>query len=267
MAAPAHDMAALAGSMRTTPLFTPILPPRIASIFHEELVKWKRERREHEAKLRGRCRVSGEVYIAVEYVIDAFESDLFDVFCDLKLQILVAEVAEGVLVADIKHTEDNVKNNTLPEIKTLFKKHLKISMGESDVKARIFDYFRIFSRITGSQREADGVREKCKRLMLSLQPSTLKQEVKLCQVIERNDNQYEHSSAKATANASKPTVKPLGPCPKCKEMHWLHECIQVIEDKKEDLFQRLRDPKKAKESRPKHELTEIYCQYKICYKD
>ncbi|KAE8964420.1 hypothetical protein PR003_g24363 [Phytophthora rubi] len=162
-------------------------PPRIDSISHEALVKWMRDRREYEAKLRARCRVSGESYDAVvESVVDAFESDLLDVFCDLKLHLPLKDVTEGMLLTEIKSIVDSVKNSTLPDIKALFKKELKMNMGESDVAARVLDYFRAFNRIMMDNglkecfQDADGSREKCKRLTASLQPASLKKEVKQC---------------------------------------------------------------------------------------
>nr|KAE8939573.1 hypothetical protein PF009_g10579 [Phytophthora fragariae] len=188
MTSPGHGShVSTAGSTGTVPLFTPILPPRIDSISHEALVKWMRDRREYEAKLRARCRVSGEDYnVVVESVVDAFESDLLDVFCDLKLHLPLKDVTEGVLLAEIKSIVDSVKNSTLPDIKALFKKELKMNMGESDVAARVLGYFRAFNRIMMDNglkecfQDADGSREKCKRLVASLQPASLKKEVKQC---------------------------------------------------------------------------------------
>ncbi|KAE8989490.1 hypothetical protein PR003_g9976 [Phytophthora rubi] len=185
MTSPGHGShVSTAGSTGTVPLFTPILPPTIS---HEALVKWMRDRREYEAKLRARCRVSGESYDAVvESVVDAFESDLLDVFCDLKLHLPLKDITEDMLLAEIKSIVDSVKNSTLPDIKDLFKKKLKMNMGESDVAARVLDYFRAFNRIMmdNGLKECfqgdDGSREKCKRLVASLQPASLKKEVKQC---------------------------------------------------------------------------------------
>ncbi|KAE8954299.1 hypothetical protein PR001_g32554, partial [Phytophthora rubi] len=188
MTSPGHGShVSTAGSTGTVPLFNPILPPRIDTISHVALVKWMRDRREYEAKLRARCRVFGEDYNAVvEFVVDAFESDLLDVFCDLKLHLTMKDVTEGVLLAEIKSIVDSVKNSTLPDIKAPFKKELKMNMGESDVAARVLNYFRAFNRIMMDNglkecfQDADGSREKCKRLMASLQPASLKKEVKQC---------------------------------------------------------------------------------------
>ncbi|KAG2785497.1 hypothetical protein PC129_g15525 [Phytophthora cactorum] len=96
------------------PLFTPMVPPTIPTISHEALVKWKRDRREYGDKLRARCRISGEDYdTVVEPVTNAFEPDLLDVFCDLKLRQASADVTEGMLIAEIEYIVTSVKNNTV----------------------------------------------------------------------------------------------------------------------------------------------------------
>ncbi|KAE9002142.1 hypothetical protein PF010_g22034 [Phytophthora fragariae] len=123
-------------------------------------MKWMRDRREYEAKLRARCRVSGEDYDAVvDSVVDAFESDLLDVFCDLKLHPPLKDIAEGVLLAKMKSIVDSVKNSTLPDIKALFKKELKMNMGESDVAARLLDYLEGLTAHRGLLRGHAGPRQ------------------------------------------------------------------------------------------------------------
>eukprot|EP00644_Phytophthora_capsici_P009852 jgi/Phyca11/50464/gw1.39.345.1 len=136
------------GPTGTVPLFTPILPPMIESVSHEALVRWKRERRDYESKMQARCRVTGEDYEAVvQSIKDSFQPQLLDVFCDLKLN-----------------------NDTLPDIKELFKKNLVINLRESDVNARLIDYYKVFNSIvdenglTGCFSGPNGTKEKCKRL-------------------------------------------------------------------------------------------------------
>ncbi|KAG2785702.1 hypothetical protein PC129_g15514 [Phytophthora cactorum] len=61
-----------------------------------------------------------------------------------------------------------------------------MNMGENNAEARVLDYFKTFNRITMDNglaecfSQTDGVREKCKRLVASLQPKTLQKEVKPC---------------------------------------------------------------------------------------
>ncbi|OWZ01011.1 hypothetical protein PHMEG_00027680, partial [Phytophthora megakarya] len=188
------------------------------------LVKWQRDRRDYEDKLRARCRVSGEEYAAVvESVVQAFDPELLDVFCSLKLQVDADTVTDEVLITEIKGIVNSVKNNTLPDIKALFGKELKMRMNESDVEARVLDYFKLFNKnvkdngLTECFGGAEQTREKSMRLMASLTPVSLKQEVKQC----------------------------------CKEMHWLRDDTKATEDEKVDLLKQLREARKVKKARTK----------------
>ncbi|GMF31530.1 unnamed protein product [Phytophthora fragariaefolia] len=101
--------------------------------------------------------VSGEDYDTVlTPIIQSFDAELLDTFCDLRLGKGVQDVTEGMLIAEIDHIAGSVKNDTLPDIKALFKSKLRLNMTEDDVDAR------------------------CKRLVASLHPATLKDEVKRC---------------------------------------------------------------------------------------
>ncbi|GMF49571.1 unnamed protein product [Phytophthora fragariaefolia] len=104
---------------------------------------------EYEAKLRSRCRVTGEVYEAVAAtIIDSFDSDLLDTFCEMKLGVAAADVTEGMLTAEIEHTVSSIKKDILPDVKSLFKKKLKFNFSESDVEARVVDYSNCFNKST-----------------------------------------------------------------------------------------------------------------------
>ncbi|GMF60749.1 unnamed protein product [Phytophthora fragariaefolia] len=156
---------------RNGPTLHSMMPPRITLISPGALVKWNRERREYEEKLKAPCRISGEDYdTVVESVSSAFEADshytdLLDAFCDFKLHKESSDVTDGMLLAEIAHIVDIVKNNTLPDIKELFKRGLKLIMGESDVEAGVLDYFKMFNRIMTDNclkeffKDADGRRE------------------------------------------------------------------------------------------------------------
>ncbi|OWZ11618.1 hypothetical protein PHMEG_00015337 [Phytophthora megakarya] len=173
--------------MGTVPFFTPTLLPKITSISHAFLAKWKVKRREYEIELCARCRMSGEDYDAVLTPISvSFDADLLNTFCDMKFYQESANVKEGMLIAEIDHIAGSVKNSTLPDIKALFKSKLRFNMTEDDVDARVLDYFSTF----GQAMRSNGLiecfegevrkREKCKHLIASLHPPTLKAEVKQC---------------------------------------------------------------------------------------
>ncbi|ETM48162.1 hypothetical protein L914_07262, partial [Phytophthora nicotianae] len=134
----------------------PVLPPKLEYISHEALVKWIKHRRDNEAKLHNRCRVTGKEQDAVvEQIRDSFDADLLYVFCELQLNVDFADVTEGKLIAEIKHIVDSGKNKVLPEIKELFKSDLKINLTESDVNARVIDYFKCFKTIVADNGLAE----------------------------------------------------------------------------------------------------------------
>eukprot|EP00644_Phytophthora_capsici_P011785 jgi/Phyca11/123362/e_gw1.50.407.1 len=91
-----------------------------------------------------------------------------------------------MLLAEIEHIVHSIKNDTLPDIKELFKKNLVINLRESDVNARLIDYYKVFNSIVDENGLTEcfsgpnGTKEKCKRLIANLLPKALKQEVKQC---------------------------------------------------------------------------------------
>ncbi|KAE8897761.1 hypothetical protein PF002_g12867 [Phytophthora fragariae] len=96
------------------PIFTPILPPKLRSISHMELVKWDTRRREYEAKMRARCRSSGEDYnLVTQNVKESFDVELLESFCSLRLRKDVADITEGQIIAEIKALLAKVKNDNL----------------------------------------------------------------------------------------------------------------------------------------------------------
>ncbi|KAE8991466.1 hypothetical protein PF004_g17961 [Phytophthora fragariae] len=254
----------------TVPLFAPPLPPKITSISHEFLASWKIKRREYEAEMRARCRISGENYDNVTTTIkESFNADLLD----------------------------TVKNKALPDIKALFKSKMRLNMTKSDVYARILDYFNEFGEImranglTGCFAGNDGAREKCKRLIASLHPAALKAEAteherqyQRLKVKKRDQSENKKEKFKAKSepsvemkkkrpfgsNSSRPPApdaaptklstkpktssgakSPPSPCPKCQQMHWLRECPKATDSEKETLRKKLREANQAKRARLK----------------
>ncbi|KAE9314552.1 hypothetical protein PR003_g19213 [Phytophthora rubi] len=91
-----------------------------------------------------------------------------------------------MLTAEIEHIVSSIKNATLPDIKELFKKELRMKKDESDVNARLMDYYKNFNTIVEDNGLTEcfsgvaGTKEKCKRLVSRLWPKSLKDEVKQC---------------------------------------------------------------------------------------
>lgn len=169
----------------SVPIFTPIVAPKVTSISHAALNVWKRERREYEAKMKARCRTTGENYDkVVEMVKESFDSDLLDTFCEYRLGCTSDEATDTVLLDEINKIVGTIKNNDTPDVKALFRRELRMNMKESDIDARVIDYFKRFSEVVEEHglkaifEYADGRKEKCKRLAASLHPPALKNDVK-----------------------------------------------------------------------------------------
>ncbi|KAG3082330.1 hypothetical protein PI124_g18976 [Phytophthora idaei] len=83
--------------------------------------------------MRGCCRVSGEdCDIVTTPITESINAELLDTLCELRLNIASAGVTEGMLIAEIEHIAGRVK--------------LRLNMTESDVYARVLDYFNELSK-------------------------------------------------------------------------------------------------------------------------
>ncbi|KAE9008438.1 hypothetical protein PR002_g15896 [Phytophthora rubi] len=78
-------------------MFPHIVPPKITSIFHEALVKWRGLRREYEAKMGDPVRVSGEDFnLAAQPIKESFDVKLLRAFCTLRLRIKVEDATDVI---------------------------------------------------------------------------------------------------------------------------------------------------------------------------
>eukprot|EP00644_Phytophthora_capsici_P010180 jgi/Phyca11/50748/gw1.41.315.1 len=77
-----------------------------------------------------------------------------------------------------------VKNGLIPNIPAFFKKELKLDLTQSDVSERILQYFRLFRQLVeeegleGCFSGNEGAKEKCKLLVASIEPATLRDNIK-----------------------------------------------------------------------------------------
>ncbi|KAE9158851.1 hypothetical protein PF002_g33003, partial [Phytophthora fragariae] len=127
----------------SVPIFAPVVPPKITSISHEALVKWRSLRREDEAKMRARVRVSGEDFnLVTQPIKESFDDKLLRAFCTLRLVIKVEDATDVMLAAELDRLLGSVKNDDIPDIKALFKRELHMDLRESDVDARVLSYFQ-----------------------------------------------------------------------------------------------------------------------------
>ncbi|OWY96281.1 hypothetical protein PHMEG_00033493, partial [Phytophthora megakarya] len=174
-----------------------ITPPKVTSVSHACLVKWKRERREYEDTIKARCATTGEdITKALVPVKNAFDHDLLSTLCKYDWGTTVEEVTEERIVSELNAIIRNVKNDTITDIDAIFASEMKMNMQESDVKARIIQYFQRCEEIImehGLQQTfatGDGVKEKCKILKKHLQPAALKEEIEVHQRFHGKDSKF-----------------------------------------------------------------------------
>ncbi|GMG17564.1 unnamed protein product [Phytophthora fragariaefolia] len=100
------------------------------------------------AWVRASFRVTGEAYDAEALSIcDSFDSEPLDGFGEMQLSVALDDVTDCMRIAEIDHTVSSIKNNSLPDIKDLFKKDLNMKLDGSGVNARIIEYYNKFNLI------------------------------------------------------------------------------------------------------------------------
>ncbi|KAG6622837.1 uncharacterized protein IUM83_09062 [Phytophthora cinnamomi] len=117
-------------------------PPLSTSFAHEALVKWKHERVLYEDAVENRCAETGEVITAVRRpVLKSINKRLLKSFSEFELRIPVENITEEMLTAAIDHILGSVMNDATPDVMGIMAQHLKLDLGQKDVKARILDCF------------------------------------------------------------------------------------------------------------------------------
>ncbi|EEY62895.1 uncharacterized protein PITG_15331 [Phytophthora infestans T30-4] len=223
-------------------VFLPILPPKIKSVSIEE-------RRDYEAKLHNRCRVTGEKFEAVvKHIRDSFDADLLKVFCELQLNEDVVDMTEA-----------------LSDIKCLFKKELKMNLAESDCIRYTHPEAEKDSKVLfrlivekATELERQHIRLKCQRREAwsgEAKPKdkhTFKSKNKRyqTQTAAKSDQKASAGSNPKPKSSNKPSPPP-GPCPKCDEMHWLRECPVATEVEKAEPLKHFRNGRKSKKAKTK----------------
>ncbi|GMF36148.1 unnamed protein product [Phytophthora fragariaefolia] len=175
-----------------------------------------------------------------------------------------------------------------------------MTMGKSDVDARVIDYFKTFNKITLDNglsdyfTQSDGASVKLQAPDVCAVTNGAKEGASLPTVEATKEGGYcahpwrgkapevskqkkrlnTKSVAPATAPAfvggfaipkpanppalkSKAPNPPPGPCPKCRELHWLRECTKTTEAEKVELIKQMREGRKTKKTRLKR-LGEVF---------
>ncbi|KAE9167067.1 hypothetical protein PF004_g28949, partial [Phytophthora fragariae] len=203
-------------------------------------------------------RAHGNPYEAVlseGLVLKSINKRLLKSFSEFELRIPVENITEEMLTAAIDHILGSVMNDATPDVMGIMAQHLKMDLGQKDVKARILDYFDCMEEVI----EVHGLGKilksnaklKCKIIVENLRPGTLKDQVKraieydpalkavlhrLCDVVKQEaiKNQqafdlYQRMDKRDSGNKDNRHKKQLGRDKK----QFNYDKKQVINDKKQ----------------------------------
>jgi hypothetical protein len=173
------------GTGIAVPLFVPLKAPRITSTSHASLIKWRRERKRYEQQVAERC--NGDEEKMAEMLVSvksSFDDSLLSVLCDLEWVIDKDSVTDADLTKRLNDVIASVKNDRVPNVAAEFKEAVKMNMQESDVRARVVQYFadsRLFIEERGWGdffTDVKGKELRGKLLTNSIEPAMLRDDVK-----------------------------------------------------------------------------------------
>ncbi|KAI9919909.1 hypothetical protein PsorP6_015682 [Peronosclerospora sorghi] len=119
---------------------------RMTSWSQSSLIKWVRERKQYEMKMRERCRTTGEDYKSVvASVKGSVKAKLLENLCHYILKSTLEKVTDTNILDEVNKQCGTLKNESLPGVRELVKSKLKVDMKEDDVQARILKYFSDFN--------------------------------------------------------------------------------------------------------------------------
>ncbi|POM69892.1 Hypothetical protein PHPALM_13793 [Phytophthora palmivora] len=164
--------------------FVPLTAPMVESTSHAALVEWKKRRKEYEQEVAVCCcHDPGKIMTMMTNIRNSFEPSLLDVLCDLEWGIGKEDLNDELLLSKIDAIINTVKNNTVPNVAAEFKLAVRMNLQESDVRERVIQFFKSSRQVIEEQGWADffkdqeGMKLKCKLLVASLEPQTLREDV------------------------------------------------------------------------------------------
>jgi len=164
------------------PIFTPVLPPKIMSTSHADLVRWRRERKEYEETVKARAGETNDLLISIK---NSFEDqDHLKTLCRFSWKTPFESITDERIMTEIDKIISSVKNNSLPDIEAEMKEQLTMNLSQSDVRERVVEYFKRYYAIIAENgwqslfNGSNATKEHCRLLITSLQPKALREEVR-----------------------------------------------------------------------------------------
>ncbi|ETL36039.1 hypothetical protein L916_11922 [Phytophthora nicotianae] len=151
-----------------TPIFAPILPPRITKTSHAALVKWRKERWEYEDTICNRAK--GDTDDLIVPIKNTFDEGLLREWCRLQWK-------------EIEKIISSVKINSVSDIDQEMAENLRMDFSGSDAHERVIQYLKLCREIFDDHEwrtfftGLDGTKQLCSILNKSLEPKALKEEV------------------------------------------------------------------------------------------
>ncbi|GMF38278.1 unnamed protein product [Phytophthora fragariaefolia] len=185
------------------PVYEFICAPQLAKWEQGALIVWYRDWKHYKDKIKQRCSVTGEDYASViSTVKGAVKPEVLQTMARFLLKGKPVEsVTDDEILQLVRQRCQTLKNEYIPDIKTLFKRELRMDLSLDDCDARVFQYFQDFTRIVEenglqgligsadptSSGHKDRMKKRCRLLVETLQPALLQDQIQRLIEFERRD--------------------------------------------------------------------------------
>ncbi|POM75373.1 Hypothetical protein PHPALM_7534 [Phytophthora palmivora] len=185
------------------PVYEFISAPQLTKWEQSTLITWYRDWNHYKAKIEQQCSVTGEDYTSViSTVKGAVKPEVLSTMARFLLKGKpVKSVTDEEILQLVKQRCQSLKNEYIPDIKTLFKRELRMDLSVDDCDARVFQYFQDFTRVVeenGLQGligmtdptcpdHKDRMKQRCRLLVDNLQPVLLQEQIQRLVEFERRD--------------------------------------------------------------------------------
>ena len=136
----------------------------------------------YEDDIEAHCRRTGDTVARVKETLKgSIKKNLLKFWCRNKWKIAFDNITDENILEKLESEVATLDQDKIANIKPTFKKQLKIDLKESDVEARVVEYFLLGQKITEDNgwtecfNTAKGKRKYCKILVKHLEPIELKE--------------------------------------------------------------------------------------------
>ena len=156
--------------------------PRLEYASLAAKVQFLKEWEVYEDDIEAHCRRTGDTVARVkETMKGSIKKIMLQFWCRNKWKIDCDTITDDVILEKLQSEVSTLDKDKIANIKPTFKKQLKIDLKESDVEARVVEYFLLGQKITEDNgwtecfNTAKGKRKYCKILVKHLEPVELRE--------------------------------------------------------------------------------------------